>query len=218
MNNTTPVGTLYDQTYFNYQRQIGVFGGWANAPIFQPHVKALDKVIDFGCGGGDLLKKLNCGEKIGIEINEHARQVATSNGIQTVSSASEIADGWADVIISSHALEHTACPLDELKFLKDKLRPGGLIVFLVPSEGALNSYNPEDPNHHLYTWSPMCLGNLFQQCGFNVISAKALIHRWPPLYKYIAKMGWGIFDISCRIYGFLKITEYVQSMVIGRKP
>ncbi|AUD04273.1 class I SAM-dependent methyltransferase [Spirosoma pollinicola] len=217
MSNTVSAATLYDRTYFDYQREMGVFGGWANGPFFQPYIKPSDKVIDFGCGGGYLLKQLTCGEKMGIEINDQARLVATHNGIQTVSSAHDIADNWADVIISSHALEHTSRPLDEITLLKDKLRPGGLIVFIVPSEGASNAFNPKNPDHHLYTWSPMCLGNLFHQAGFSVVSAKALIHRWPPLYKFIAKFGRGVFDLSCRLYGFLRIPQYVQSRVVAQK-
>lgn len=118
------------------------------------YIKSTDRVIDFGCGGGYLLEKINCGEKIGIEINENAREVATLKGIKTVISADDISDNWADVIISNHALEHTQRPLDEIMLLRNKLRTGGLIVFIVPSEGVYHSYNALDPNHHLYIWSP----------------------------------------------------------------
>ncbi|SOD88693.1 class I SAM-dependent methyltransferase [Spirosoma fluviale] len=217
MNDEIAAVTLYDKVYFDYQREMGEFGGWANSPFFQPYIKPSDKVIDFGCGGGYLLKQIHCKEKIGIEINEQARRVATNNGIKTVLSTNDIADNWADVIISSHALEHTSRPLDEVMLLKEKLRPGGLIVFIVPSEGAFNPYNPKNPDHHLYTWSPMCLGNLFQQSGFEVITAKALIHRWPPFYKLFAKLGRAVFDLSCRLYGFLRVPQYVQSRVVARK-
>jgi SAM-dependent methyltransferase len=218
MANQVSAERLYDQTYFEYQREMGQFGGWANSPVFQPYIKSSDKVIDFGCGGGYLLKQLNCSEKMGIEINEQARHMATENGIRTVHSANDIADDWADVIISSHALEHTSRPLDEITLLRQKLRPGGLIVFVVPSEGVFNAFDPQNPDHHLYTWSPMCLGNLFQQAGFSVIESKALIHRWPPKYALIAKMGRAVFDICSRVYGFLRSPEFSQSRVIAKKP
>ncbi|MCX6215357.1 class I SAM-dependent methyltransferase [Spirosoma sp.] len=218
MNDEPKVEVQYDQTYFDYQRRMGEFGGWANSPFFQPFIKPNDKVIDFGCGGGYLLKALNCAQKLGIEINERARLVATENGIQTVESADHVSDDWADVIISSHALEHTARPLDEILRLKAKVRPGGLIVFIVPSEGAMNSYNPKNPDHHLYTWSPMCLGNLFQQSGYEVVKSESLINRWPPLYTQIAKLGRRVFDLSCRVYGFFRVSQYVQSRVVARKP
>ncbi|MBC3783910.1 class I SAM-dependent methyltransferase [Spirosoma utsteinense] len=217
MENHTLVEQLYDQTYFDYQREMGKFGGWANASIFASYIKPTDKLIDFGCGGGYLLQQLTCAEKIGIEINEQARQIATENGISTVHFISDVADGWADVIISCHALEHTSRPLDEITFLKEKLKPGGLIVFVAPSEGVYNAFDPQNPDHHLYTWSPMCLGNLFQQAGFSVLESKAIIHLWPPHYRLIAKMGRAVFDICCRIYGFLKSPKLSQSRVVARK-
>lgn len=217
MENYTSVEHLYDQSYFDYQREMGKFGGWANASIFAPYIKPSDKLIDFGCGGGYLLKHLNCSEKIGIEINEQARQIATENGIHTVHFINDIADSWADVIISCHALEHTSRPLDEITHLKDKLRPGGLIVFVVPSEGVFNAFDPKNPDHHLYTWSPMCLGNLFQQAGFSVLESRAIIHLWPPKYRLIAKMGKAVFDFSSRIYGFLRSPKLSQSRVIAQK-
>lgn len=217
MNNEDVVQETYNQTYFDYQRKMGEFGGWANFTKFEKYIKSTDKVIDFGCGGGYLLEQINCGEKIGIEINDNARKVATLKGIKTVNSADDILDDWADVIISNHALEHTQRPLDEITLLRKKLRPGGLIIFIVPSEGVYHSFDALDPNHHLYTWSPMCIGNLFQQAGFTVLESKALIHNWPPKYTLIAKMGRTVFDIFCRIYGFIKSPDLSQSRVVAKK-
>lgn len=107
--------------------------------------------------------------------------------------------------------------MDEITLLRKKLRPGGLIVFIVPSEGVYHSYDVLDPNHHLYTWSPMCIGNLFHQAGFAVVESKALIHNWPPKYTLVAKMGRNVFDICCRIYGFIKSPDLSQSRVVAKK-
>jgi len=207
----------YDQAYWDYQQKMGEFGGWANKEKFQKFIKSTDKVIDFGCGGGYLLRQLKCADKIGIEVNEKARAVAKEMGIRTVAAIEDIPDNWADIIISNHVLEHTIAPLDEILSLKNKLKPEGKIIFVVPSEGVYHSYDPNDPNHHLYTWSPMCLGNLFHSAGFKVLESKAVIHRWPPKYRLISKFGSFIFNMCCSVYGFITSPNLAQSRVIAQK-
>ena len=54
---------------------------------------------------------------------------AAKNGVEVFSSAVDVPDNIADFIISNNALEHTLRPLDELKALLPKLKPGGLMHF-----------------------------------------------------------------------------------------
>lgn len=124
----------YDESYFNFQKEQGEFAAKAMFHFFQPYIKERDAVLDFGCGGGFLLNELKAKLKVGIEINETARKYAAKEfKLKTVSSISDIEDNWADVIISSHALEHTTSPLNILIDLKPKLKKGGLIVFFSAS-------------------------------------------------------------------------------------
>lgn len=65
-------------------------------------------------------------------------------------------------------------------------------------------------NNHLYSYSPMNLGNLLQAAGFQGIETKPIFHKWPPFYKQIhSTFGENIFHLSSRIYGRLNKT-YVQ--------
>ena len=66
----------YQDDYFNkYQRDLGEFGGRANAFMFDQYITPADEVVlDFGCGGGFLLKNLHCSRKVGIEINYRDQQ------------------------------------------------------------------------------------------------------------------------------------------------
>lgn len=196
----------YDGEYFKYQSEIGRFGGWANLTKFSDYIRADMKVLDFGCGGGYLLANITCREKLGIEISSVAREAAQQNGINTLAATSQVEDGWADILISNNALEHCPNPLQELQALLPKVAPGGKVVFVVPCESIRNSYKTDDPNHHLYCWSPMSAANLFADAGFQVHESKAYVHIWPP--KFIPRLlrsigGRPLFELGCRLYGFL---------------
>lgn len=196
----------YGEEYFHWQSEIGRFGGWANLTKFSRFISPAKKVLDFGCGGGYLLANIDCRAKLGIEINPVAREEARKLGVQAVASASEIEDNWADIIISNHALEHCPQPLSELNALLPKLSPGGIAVFCVPCESIKNKFRRDDPNHHLYTWSPMSAANLFAEAGFTVVESKPYIHTWPP--RFIPRMlRWlgdrPLFEMGCIAYGAL---------------
>jgi len=187
-------------------------------PKFQPLVSPNDTVIDFGCGGGYLLKRLMCAKKVGVEVNPSAAAVARENGVEVYEKIDDVPNDYVDVAISNNALEHTLQPLAELRELRTKIRPGGRIIFVVPCESISYSYTMGDINHHLYSWSPMCIGNLFSEAGFEVIESKPYIHKWPPFYRKIAKYGGRtLFELSCRIYGRLARTWF-QVRIIGRIP
>ena len=209
-------GSHYNEEYFKWQKQMGEFGGIENLYLFQPHIENEDKVIDFGCGGGYLLAKLNCREKIGVEINSYARENAEKLGVRTVESCDRIEDNWADVIISNNVLEHTFCPYTELKKLSGKLRKGGKAVFVVPHE-LRGNYDPEDINKHLYTWSPLCIGNLFSAAGFRVVKVEKIRYLWPPKAFALRKiLGKQLFDLVCRIYCVV-FGSWYQVKVIAEK-
>jgi len=160
---------------------------------------------------------MKCDKRVGIEINPAAIEVARRNGIEVYSSVEEVPDGYVDVIISNNALEHTLQPLQELKRLYKKLKTGGKIIFVVPCESISYSYQPNHWGHHLYSWSPMCIGNLFTEVGFSVIESKPYIHKWPPKYELVARVGGRrLFDIACRIYGRIERSWY-QVRVVAEK-
>jgi 2-polyprenyl-3-methyl-5-hydroxy-6-metoxy-1,4-benzoquinol methylase len=213
--NTAPI--YYDEKYFKWQAPLGEFGGWANQTKFEEHITANKTVLDFGCGGGFLLKNMPCGKRVGVELNPVAADTAKTNGIEVYRTVEEVPDGYVDVVISNNALEHTLHPLQELKALHKKLRVGGRIVFIVPCESISYAYQPNDHNRHLYSWSPMCIGNLFTEAGFSVIEATSYIHKWPPGYRFIAKIcGRRLFDMACRLYGRIERTWF-QVRVVAEK-
>ena len=192
----------YDESYFLWQKKLGVIGGKADVFKFVSFVNLNDTVLDFGCGGGYILSNLMCKKRVGIELNDTARQQAVENGIEVYKYSDEVPDNYCDLIISNHALEHTFNPYIELKSLYSKLKQNGMIVFIVPNEKK-KKWNPNDINKHLYTWSEINIGNLFAAAGYSVINVKEIYHRWPPMYDKVYKIfGSILFHLICRIYGF----------------
>ncbi len=187
----------YREDYFAWQRRLGEFSAKANRFRFARYVRATDRIVDFGCGGGYLLASLDCADRMGVEVNPVARKEVERQNIKCVSTVSGLPDGWADVIISHSALEHVEAPLTELRGLFPKVRPGGLIVFSIPHESLGWEYRPNDINQHLYTWSPMCAGNLFAAAGFQVESVTADRSLWPPNYELIyRRLGESAFRMA----------------------
>lgn len=212
------VSNHYNKKYFAWEKGAGEFGSWASQTKFSEYISKEDDVLDFGCGGGYLLKKIICHKKVGVEPNEAATQTAEQNGLEMYLNPSDVPDEYVDVIISDNALEHTLRPLDELKALWPKLRFGGKLIFVVPCENISYSYKPDDINHHLYSWSPMCLGNLFTEAGYHVLESKPYIHKWPPYYQFIAKItGRRCFDIICRVYGRIRRSLFQVRVVAVKR-
>lgn len=194
----------YQKDYFNhYQREYGEFGGRANKFMFQKHVGPADVVLDFGCGGGFLLKNLLCGHRIGIEINPAARDYCNQvNGIKCYESLEFVPDESIDVVISSHCLEHTTNPYELVSILFRRLKKDGKIVLVVPLESRGYHWAPGDINNHLYSFSPMNLGNILQGVGFSAIKTEVVFHRWMPGYKKIENIvGPTIFHHLSWLYG-----------------
>ena len=72
----------------------------------------------------------------------------------------------------------TLAPLDELRELRRLLKPGGRPVLWVPLDRASQraSPDPADVNHHLYTWTPLLLGNLLTEADYAVREVAVASH------------------------------------------
>ncbi|WP_028235373.1 class I SAM-dependent methyltransferase [Pseudobutyrivibrio sp. MD2005] len=185
----------YDEQYFEWQKPMGKFGAKVSYRRFKPYVKSSETLVEFGCAGGYLLEEFANENKVGIEINDFAREYCRKNGIKTVKHTKELSDNYADVIISTHVLEHVERPLDELRQLFRVLKKGGKIVFYVPNESCDVDYKRSDIDNHLYTWNCLTLGNLFKAAGFFVYSVKNIQEVWPNEWEVIEKdLGVEAFD------------------------
>jgi SAM-dependent methyltransferase len=147
--------------------------------IFVDFVKSNDIVVDFGCGTGGILARLNAKGKIGIEIGEEAAIIARKSGLEIYKSLDLISTASIDKIISYHALEHVKSPYAILEQAIRVIKPGGSIRVVVPYEhvglSAHRSYSPNWDNH-LYSWTPLTLANLVESAGFSTVNARLALN------------------------------------------
>lgn len=132
-------------------------------------------ILDFGCGSGGLLSRLDAKRRIGIEIGEAAAALARAQGIEVFTDLSEVADQSADVVISFHAIEHVERPIDVLREIGRITKADGVIRLVVPGELATHPQQAEwRPNRdrHLHTWTPLLFGNLAERCGYRDIRTR----------------------------------------------
>jgi SAM-dependent methyltransferase len=116
-----------------------------------------------------------------------------------------VEDNSVDIVISNHALEHVPHPLSALREIRSKLVCGGRLMLCLPFDDWRTQahYVPDDINHHLYTWSPLLLGNLLNEAQFVVEEARVYTHAWPPRWRWLdAHLPVGLFDAVCTYYAW----------------
>jgi SAM-dependent methyltransferase len=211
------VESYYDEKYYTWQMHSSGVGGSLEAEKFSEYINETCDILDFGSGGGFLLETLKSRSKIGVEINAVAARDAVGRGIKTVGTLQEVPNESIDVVISNHALEHVEAPMAIARAMRDKLRLNGLIIIVVPCERYDTQYFEHNRDRHLYTWSPVNLGNLFHYAGFEIIDVRRYAHRWPPGISMIDKaLGRTICNIICYFYSIAR-PKLTQVRLVARK-
>ena len=137
------------------------------------------KILDFGCGKGNFLKKLKneniSKELYSLEINESYRKSLEKDFIH-YSSIEEIEDNSLDCITMFHVLEHLPDPLSILNNLYLKLKKGGSLLIEVPNcnDILLKKYNNKAFKNftywscHLFLFNSVTIRSLINRTKFNV--------------------------------------------------
>jgi SAM-dependent methyltransferase len=178
-------------------------GGPLSARPFLPFVSTTADVLDFGCGGGWLLKNLpTSGKRIGVEPNLHAHAQCRANGVNVYDALPEV-PGTFDVVISNHCLEHVPFPIAALREVRQKMKPNGRLVLVLPLDDwrarRQRAFSLDDRDNHLHTWTPRLIGNTLEEAGFTPIEVRIMTHAWPPRYaaQLFSKLPLVVFDWVC---------------------
>jgi SAM-dependent methyltransferase len=149
-------------------------------------------VLDFGFGSGDLLASFphDCAIH-GAEISNSAiesalqdprfRTYAESRFSRVYEEAPEsLPSGPFDIIIASHVLEHVTDDRAWVRALRNRLRPGGLLVVFLPVEEP--GYNPD----HVRVYDVGASVELLNRAGLRVIYAEGGLHLNGHLWKVLS--------------------------------
>jgi SAM-dependent methyltransferase len=137
-------------------------------PVHAPPAGA--RVIDFGCGEGKFLDRLQSAgwQTFGIEpstsmpFQHHGRLDRPPQ------------DASFDFAILHHVLEHVINPLDILRQLAGALRQGGMLLIGIPALDTLPEHGDFkyclDGRNHLVAYSRRCLTGLLARAGFITVA------------------------------------------------
>ena len=189
---------FYDKSYTEMLSRADLTIRYRRTYLFLPYVNVTHRVLDFGCGPGNLLATLPAKAKFGVEISEESRALASATGIDVRARLEEFAGERFERIISAHALEHVIDPAEKLAQIRELLEPDGRFVLVLPmnewSHRPQRKWVPGEKNQHLYTWTPLLLGNLLNVCGFEPLEVRTIHFCNPP------KIGNMLFKIHPMLY------------------
>lgn len=151
-----------------------------NVPAM-PSYKKNGKILDVGCGAGDMLILLrDLGwETYGIEIDKNAVKTARERGLSRVKLGTykdifRFPDNYFDSIRLYHVIEHLDDPMTCLKLIYKKLKKDGELILGTPNYSSLTSkifgkywYNLDIPRH-MFVFSPRNLQELVAKSGFKI--------------------------------------------------
>lgn len=144
------------------------------AEKLQPHINSNDTVVEFGVGLGWNLADLTCARRIGTDLEDFLPSDLKQSGVEFCTRSEDIPSQSANVIICHHVLEHVENPPEMLREARRVLKSDGKLLLFVPyeKESKYRHFDPEEPNHHLYSWNAQTLGNLVQTQQFTLLQSK----------------------------------------------
>lgn len=143
------------------------------------------RILDVGCGPGKLLSDLReqGWEVYGVDFSAVAVDYARSRHGLDVRLGdlfqAGYKDGYFDVVMFNHSLEHIYNPLETLKEAHRIMKPGGLLLISIPNAGGLEAkifgkwWVHWDTPRHLYHFTKATMTRLVAGAGFRLGTIKS---------------------------------------------
>lgn len=182
----------YNETYMDWQLPLNKIGAMYKKRYWRDYVTHDMACAEFGCSTGFILHSMPCREKLGIELNDAARDYAHQKfALNVVQTTSEVLSSSQDFILSTSVLEHAECPICELRQLHRILKPHGIISVTVPGMAPRSMvWKRDDVNLEFQMFGALELGNLLIAAGFTIPDPNACfseVTQWPPDAEEIFK-------------------------------
>ena len=217
------------KAYFDHRSvETREFGRIFQTRYFRPFCSENAVILDFGCSDGLFLRNLPAHRRIGVDGSPYALEECTrlyqeiGIPIELHESLDTVVEDSVNVVISNHTLEHLINPVAILRQMRRVLRPGGTLVLVTPFDDFRSSRNrrwqPCDKDHHLFTWSPLNLGNLVVEAGFEIKECRICTSAWSPKFFWIHKfLGLSTFKAACFLFGILRNRREVLCIAVNTK-
>ncbi len=177
--------------------------------FFQSLVKPTDSVLDLGCGYGEFINQIRCGEKFAMDLNpQMPRRInGDVNGVlQDCSLPWNLPDHSLDVVFTSNFFEHLpdkAALGRTLDQVRRCLRPGGKLIALGPNIKYLPGKYWEFWDHYV-PLTENSLKEALESRGFRMVVCRGRFlpytmaggPRYPLVFLRIylrIKIAWAVF-------------------------
>jgi SAM-dependent methyltransferase len=197
-------------------------------------INASDNVLEIGCGRGLFSKILSTKNYLGLEFSEKAKLDATQNNIKVLNESiqdhSMSYHEKYNIVCSFQVLEHVA---DISLFIESSLaclKPGGLLIYSVPSANSFLSVDKNHilnmPPHHISWWSDNALIYLSERFNLELIEIKheplAEIHKKSYLsciflesFNQRLKLDFSLLNLSFSYRFFSKLSSLFAAFFVN---
>lgn len=170
------------------------------------------RVVEIGAGWGGLAQVLSRDERyayIGFEPSASRAAFCQERGFNVRAELFRGArsTGAADAVVIDNVLEHVEDPAGLMRMAVDTLRPGGLLVVIVPNLRDLRQLSPRwrdrhhwQPHCHINYFSAAALRDLFRSCGMllQFFGLDTLAGDWRTAPRMIGdSLGLHFFGLNC---------------------
>jgi SAM-dependent methyltransferase len=168
---------------------------------FRGYVSTKSRILDVGCGGGELLRHMHAqGFRRLTGLDPFIARSVEAPGLRIVQGTLEDLKGEFDFLMFHHSLEHMADPLGALRNVRPLLADGGALLVRVPvadTPAALH-YGPNwiglDPPRHLVVPSRAGMNSLARRAGFFVERYWSDTTEWSLLASEAIMRGLPFYD------------------------
>lgn len=146
------------------------------AAFFQKYVAPDATVLDLGCGYGEFINHVQCGQKLGMDLNPRSPEFLTKDVRflqQDCSLRWNLPDASLDVVFTSNFFEHLPDKFSLRNTLQEAhrcLKPGGRLIAMGPNiKYVPGSY--WDFWDHFLCLTEMSLGEGLENNGYHVVES-----------------------------------------------